>query len=132
MLMEYQTSLQQGIYDKQKDIYGKQEDIYGKQEDIYGKQEDIYGKQQEIYDQQQGIYGKQEDIYDEQRGINDKSRLIMVNLVPSSFASPANQWIGISGYCPSQRPTPHFKCRTSLWEQEGVSGGNKERGPQGY
>ena len=53
--MEYQTSLQQGIYDKQKDIYGKQQ-----------------------------------DIYDEQQGINDKSRLIMVNLVPSSFTSRAN------------------------------------------
>ena len=39
---------------------------------------------------QQGIYGKQQDIYDEQQGINDKSRLIMVNLVPSSFTSRAN------------------------------------------
>ena len=95
--MEYQTSLQQGIYDKQQDIYGKQQ-----------------------------------DIYDEQQGINDKSRLIMVNLVPSSFTSPANQWIGICGYRPSQWLTPHRERRASLWEQEGVSGGNKERGPQGY
>ena len=81
---------------------------------------------------QQGIYDKQQDIYDEQQEINDKSRSIMVSLVPSSFTSPANQWIGIGRYCPSQWLTPHRERWASLWEQAGVSGGNKERGPQGY